>query len=145
MRALLLVAALVAVPAQGAEPRAVFVLAHPVERGQLLAPEDFETRPLAPGMAIGALAPDAAAGREASRTLFAGAVVRSTDLVAPRLVRRGEPVTISLRSGALTIATQGKALTSGGKGELVRVVATTTSRTFDGVVEGSGAVRIGAQ
>jgi flagella basal body P-ring formation protein FlgA len=59
-----------------------------------------------------------------------------------RLVRRGEPVTLRLRQGALTIATAGRSLGEGGKGERVRVVALATRRTLEGVVEGPGEVRL---
>ncbi|HEX8484309.1 flagellar basal body P-ring formation chaperone FlgA [Sphingomonas sp.] len=123
---------------------AVPVLAHMAERGTILSAADFEAQPRVPGMAAGALGADAAAGRELVRTLPAGAVVRAGDVVAPRLVRRGEPVTVTLRSGGLSIATGGRALSAGGMGDLVRVVTASTNRTLDGVVEGSGRVRIAA-
>jgi flagella basal body P-ring formation protein FlgA len=146
MRRLLLpLLALAGAPAFAADPPAsVPVLVRNVERGEILSPEDFEDQPRGSGLAIGAVGPARAAGREAVRNLTAGAVVRSSDLVAPRLVRRGEPVAINLRSGALTISTSGRALTSGGRGDMVRVVTTVTNRTIDGIVEGSGAVRITA-
>ena len=118
------------------------VLAHRVERGEVLSPADFEQQPRSSGAATGALSPADASGREAARALMPGAVVRAADLVAPRLVRRGEPVTIAWRQGGLVITTPGRALSAGGKGELVRVVAASTNRTLDAVVEGSGAVRI---
>lgn len=88
--------------------------------------------------------PKAVDGMEAARRLTAGAVVRASDVTTPRLIRRGEPVTIYVRSGGLTISTPGRALDNGGKGDLVRVVANSTSRTLDTEVEGSGAVRIAA-
>ncbi len=123
-------------------PPAVPVLVRAIGRGELLAAGDFESQPRSPGLATGALAPRDAAGREAVRNLSAGAVVRAGDVVTPRLVRRGEPVTVNLRSGGLTIATSARALGSGGMGDLVRVVTSATNRTLDAVVEGSGAVRI---
>jgi len=134
MSALLLLLA-----AAAADPAEVPVLARRVERGELLSTTDFETRP---GNQAGALTPAQASGREAARVLMAGNPVRAGDVVPPRLVRRGEPVTIAWRQGGLVITAAGRALSAGGKGELVRVVATATNRTLDGVVEGSGAVRI---
>jgi flagella basal body P-ring formation protein FlgA len=120
------------------------VLVRPVERGEILSVDDFAVQPTATGLASGALPPAAAAGREALRSLSVGSVVRAGDLIAPRLVRRGEPVTITLRAGGLAIASAGRALASGGAGDLVRVVSSATNRTLDGVVEGTGAVRIAA-
>lgn len=120
------------------------VLSHDVERGALLGAADFvlEERPLPPGPIAG---PGQILGKEATRRLAAGTLVRASDVAEPRLVRRGEPVTLSIRSGSLLIRAQGRALNDGRKGDLVRVVALPTSRTLDGIVEGSGAVRLGAE
>lgn len=121
----------------------VAVLVRPVDRGETLTVADFEKLPRAPALAMGAVSATRAAGRELVRALPAGAVVRTSDTITPRLVRRGEPVVINLRARGLLIATAGRALTAGAMGDLVRVVATATNRTFDTVVEGSGAVRLG--
>jgi len=142
MLSIILALAAAAGPATPPAPPAVPVLVRAIERGEILAASDFEAQPRSPGLATGALAPRDAAGREAVRNLSAGAVVRAGDVVTPRLVRRGEPVTVNVRSGGLTIATTARALGSGGMGDLVRVVTTATNRTLDAVVEGSGAVRI---
>lgn len=136
-------------PSAAAAPSAadtaeVAVLARPVVKGELLSAADFANEVRGASAARGALAPADAAGLEAGRNLAAGMIVRSGDLVRPRLVRRGEPVTISWRQAGLTITTSGRALGSGGTGDLVRVVAS-TNRTFDAVVEGAGAVRITAR
>ncbi len=120
------------------------VLDHAVTRGDVLAPEDFTITPLPAANARAALSAKEAAGMEARRNLAAGVAVRSGDVMPRQLVRRGEPVTIRFVSGSLTIAATGKALGSGAKGELVRVVTASTSRTIDGVVDGSGSVRIAA-
>lgn len=58
------------------------------------------------------------------------------------LVKRGEPVLIAVRSGGLTITSQGRALGSGAAGQSVRVVSTDTHRTLDAIVDGPGSVRI---
>ncbi len=121
------------------------VLARAVERGEILSSGDFTVEEKNAAQARGALEPREADGMEASRRLAAGSVVRASDITAPRMVRRGEPVTIYLRSNGLTITAAGRALSNGAKGDMVRVVADATSRTLDGVVEGSGAVRIAAR
>lgn len=118
------------------------VLDHAVEAGDLLAAGDLVEQMLAPGAARGALRPRDVVGMEAARRLVAGSVVRSSDIVRPQLVRRGEPVTISIRSGTLVITTIGRALGNGAAGASVRVVASATNRTLDGIVEGPGAVRV---
>lgn len=121
----------------------VAVLAHPVAQGTILSAEDFAYEDRALGQARGALQPTDAIGKEASRGLAPGSVVRITDVVTPRLVRRGEPVLIAYRSRGLLITTSGRALASAGSGEPVRVVAASTARTLDGVAAASGLVLVG--
>lgn len=120
----------------------VAVLARPVQRGEILSADDFVYEKRSPNMGRGAIEADAAKGMEAVRPLSPGSIVRVSDVIAPRLVRRGEPVLIAYKVGALTITTQGRALASAGAGEPVRVVATATQRTLDGFVAGNGLVRI---
>nr|WP_314463935.1 flagellar basal body P-ring formation chaperone FlgA [uncultured Novosphingobium sp.] len=144
LTALLLAPALAAAPAIPAGEAAP-VLARTVERGEVLSKADFVTAPVFPAIARNALSPAEAAGQEAVRRLNAGAPVRSTDLTPPRLVRRGEAVTISLVSGNLKISSPGRALSDGTRGEQVRVLNLATNRTLDAVAEGSGDVRITAQ
>lgn len=120
----------------------VAVLARPVQRGEILSADDFVYEKRSPNMGRGAIEAQAAKGLEAVRPLSPGSVVRVSDVITPRLVRRGEPVLIAYKVGALTITTQGRALASAGAGEPVRVVTTSTQRTLDGFVAGNGLVRI---
>lgn len=123
----------------------VSVLTHAVARGDRLAADDFGADTRSPAQGRGALPASQAAGQEATRNLAVGSIVRASDVIAPRLVRRGEPVTITVRAGSLSIATAGRALGSGGTGDLVRVVITATNRTLDGTVVASGEVRVASQ
>lgn len=120
------------------------VLGRFVDKGELLATGDFTLAPLPMGQARDALAPSDATGMEAARRLAAGSPVRRSDLVKPQLVRRGEAVSIALRSGGLSIVTEGRALSGGARGDLVRVISLATSRTLDATVDGSGSVRLSA-
>ncbi|WP_066779991.1 flagellar basal body P-ring formation chaperone FlgA [Sphingomonas sp. CCH5-D11] len=131
-----------AAPLAAAEAIDVPVLARAITRGELLDATDFSSEPRPMVQARGAIAVRDAQGKEALRNLPAGTVVKATDIASPRLVKRGEPVVIAVRQGALVITTQGKALSSGGAGDLVRVVALSTSRTLDAIVEKSGTVRV---
>lgn len=137
-----LVAATPAVAQTEAGSLEVPVLARAVARGDLLGRDDFAVETRTAAQARRALDLAEAVGKEASRPLPAGTVVRATDVTAPQLVRRGEPVTITIRSGGLAIASGGRALASAAAGEMVRVVNLSTNRTLDGVVEGPGAVRV---
>lgn len=141
MSLLVTLALIGALPAEDVQ---VAVLAHPIEKGTRLERDDFASEARAPAAARGALSAEDASGMEAARNLTAGNIVRRSDLMKPQLVRRGEPVTIRIVSGALVITASGRALNGGGQGEMVRVVTNATNRTLDGTIEGSGAVRIAA-
>jgi flagella basal body P-ring formation protein FlgA len=125
-------------------PVPVPVLARAVAKGDLIGEGDFVTQDMPAAAARGAPRVKDVAGMEAQRALMAGAIVRLSDVIRPQLVRRGEPVTIALREGGLSITTQGRALSNGASGDFVRVVSLSTNHTLDGVVEGSGAVRVSA-
>ena len=142
MMAMLFTALLVGAPVAGPAMIEAPVLIRTVEKGDLLSTTDFVVEPVTPGIARNAMRPEMAAGQEARRRLVAGAPVRSADVVRPRLVHRGEAVTITLVSGALTITTAGRALSDGGAGDSVRVVSVDTNRTLDAIVEQSGRVRL---
>ncbi|UYY59695.1 flagellar basal body P-ring formation chaperone FlgA [Sphingomonas sp. S2-65] len=136
---LLLALALLAGPAEDVQ---VAVLGHAVSRGERIEAGDFTMESRSAAAARGALGIEDAMGMEATRNLAPGMIVRRTDVMTPQLVRRGEPVTIKLASGTLVITASGRALSGGAKGDMVRVVTNSTSRTLDGMVEGSGIVRV---
>lgn len=138
---LLLALALLGGPAEDVQ---VAVLGHAVAKGERLEAGDFTMEGRTAAAARGALGIEDAMGMEATRNLAPGMVVRRTDVMTPQLVRRGEPVTIKLVSGPLVITAAGRALSGGSKGDLVRVVTNSTSRTLDGMVDGSGTVRVAA-
>lgn len=144
MRALLLLA-LPAAAAVAQPPSSLVdtpVLARTIEKGEPVTAADFTVDRRPASVARVALRPADVQGMEAARRLMGGMPVRATDLVHAQLVRRGEAVTITVRAGALSITTPGKALTGGGMGEAVRVLSSSTNRTLDAVVEASGHVRV---
>ncbi|HSX54528.1 MAG TPA: flagellar basal body P-ring formation chaperone FlgA [Sphingomonas sp.] len=118
------------------------VLVRAVEKGETLSASDFTTAALPPAAARGATRPSEAAGQEATRRLVAGSPVRAADIAAPRIVRRGEAVTIALLSGGLRITATGRALGDAGKGEMVRVLNLSTNRTLNAVADTPGQVRL---
>jgi len=121
------------------------VLERAVAKGDLLSAADFIVRVVPAGQARDAPRLQDLVGMEAARPLPPGAVVRTSDVIRPQLVRRGEPVTIVFRDGALSITAEGRALGSGAAGDFVRIVSLSTNRTLDGVVDGSGSVRVSAR
>ncbi len=143
MRRLLIAAALIG---QGAAARAepADMLVHAVPRGAILTDGDFERRDVPAAQAKFALAAAQAIGREARRMLPAGTLLRPGDIAPPTLVRRGDAVSVTLRSGAITIGAPGRVLADGGSGDVVRVVNLATGRTLDARVRAAGAVEVAA-
>ncbi|MBY9061783.1 flagellar basal body P-ring formation chaperone FlgA [Sphingomonas yunnanensis] len=129
--------------AQSVAPAAPVVLVQPVAAGAVIGADDL--RPWGAGDSPpmrGALAAANIVGRAAARRLPAGAVVREGDVRVPLVIQRGEPVTVVLRSGALTISTQGQALNAAARGEPVRVLCDSTKRTLSGRAEAPGRVAV---
>lgn len=143
---LLLVAGLAALSAEASAHAQIAtstaLLERAVVKGQLLTPADFTIGAVSPAQARSALRLQDAIGMEAARNLAAGNIVRSSDVLRPQMVRRGEQVLIILQSRALLITSTGRALGSAAAGEPVRVVATATNRTLEAIAEAPGAVRV---
>ncbi len=81
-------------------------------------------------------------GNLAKRTIAAATVITPTMLQAPRLVKRGERVSVIAESGSLQIRSVGKALSDGKSGDLVRVRAEGSQRVIDGIVVSRGVVKV---
>ncbi|MCF8496358.1 MAG: flagellar basal body P-ring formation chaperone FlgA [Alphaproteobacteria bacterium] len=81
-------------------------------------------------------------GTAAGRTLTAGLPVRSADIEAPRIVKRGDFVTMIFSSGPLSMTVQGKALEHGVKGDVIRVTNTASNKTIEAIVTASKEVAV---
>ena len=84
--------------------------------------------------------PTQAVGRVARRMLPAGAVLASTDLVAQRLIRRGDNVALVSRRGGVEVRVAGKALADAGENERVTVENLSSRRVVQGIVGSGGDV-----
>ncbi len=81
-------------------------------------------------------------GMIAKRTIPTSSVVTPHMVAAPKLVRRGERVTLVAENGTLKVRMTGKALSDGISGELVRVRADRSNRVIDGTVLSSGVIKV---
>ena len=124
----------------------VAVPARRIERGGLIEAADLEVRWLAGGLVRDDDARDSSelVGREARRILVVGRAVRTADLAEPRLVARGQAVTMVYAGGGLEITALGEALDHGSLGGVVRVMNPASRLVREAVVVGAGRVRIGA-
>lgn len=95
-----------------------------------------------------ALNPDVVLNEEAligmtpRRMVFSGQPVKINEIEAPRLIQRGEIVTMLFKEGGLSLSAKGKALEHGSKGDSIRVVNTSSNRTIQAVVTASGEVTV---
>lgn len=81
-------------------------------------------------------------GRELRRDTSEGDIIRSRDIIPPRLVTRGSLVTMRIATPFITVTAQGKAEQDGGQGDTVRVINTQSNRVVEGTVTGPGVIEI---
>ena len=84
--------------------------------------------------------PQLAVGRVARRALGAGTLLGANDLVAPRIIRRGDSVALVSRRGGVEVRVAGKALGDAGQDERVSVENLSSRRVVQGIVAASGDV-----
>ncbi|MNN01963.1 flagellar basal body P-ring biosynthesis protein FlgA [compost metagenome] len=87
-------------------------------------------------------APEAAIGQVARRALSAGSLLSATDLVAPRIVRRGDNVALVARRGGVEVRVAGRALGDAGAGERVSVENLSSRRVMQGIAAPGGDVLV---
>ena len=122
----------------------VLISRHPLTRGTPLQDSDFERveRNLA-DLPYGYYTDsEALLGMLAKRTIAAATVMTPQMLQAPKLIRRGERVTLVAETRTLKIRTIGKALSDGKAGELVRIQSEGSNKVINGVVVSQGVVKV---
>ena len=93
-----------------------------VERGQLVRASDIEIRDQEGNLSSQSLVDlDRAIGKEAIRTLRPESVVRESDLRAPWQIRKGETVSVVVRTGGIAVGTRAIAKQNGAMGDLISV------------------------
>ena len=94
----------------------------PIEAGSLIRRSDVEMRPFAGVVSSQSVTSiDAAVGMEARRPIRADAMLSASNLRKPRLVNRGETVSVFARVGGVTVRKLAIAKQDGGLGDLVQV------------------------
>lgn len=115
------------------------VAAHAIRARSIIMPEDLA---VLDQYTIGGIV-DAAdiIGQEARVNLYAGRVIRVSEIGPPAILKRNQLVIMVYHIGLLSISAEGRVLDRAGVGELVRVMnldsrLTVTGRVlFDGTVE----------
>lgn len=81
-------------------------------------------------------------GKGLRRAIKAGEVIQQGVLATLPVVRRGELVTLTVRSGALVLSANGAALDNGGLGETIRVRNSSSQKEVLGRITGPGKVDV---
>jgi len=132
------------VPVRQRRSQQVVVLSRTVAAGETLAMDALSTSQRdASRVAVAALSnPAQAVGQVARRTLPAGTVLDAGDLVAPRIVRRGDQVSLLSRRGGVEVRVAGRALGDAGVDERVSVENLSSRRILQGRVIPGGDVLV---
>lgn len=69
-------------------------------------------------------------GRELAKSMSAGDIVRSNDILSPVCAKKGDMIWVECRSGALTVRLAVTALEGGRQGDLIKVVNQPTQKVF---------------
>lgn len=79
-------------------------------------------------------------GRQTRATIYEGRQIDPATLVTPTLIDRNQIVTISYVNAALRIDAEGRALSAGSAGEIIRVMNNSSRITVSGRVAADGTV-----
>lgn len=117
-----------------------------IARGERVRAADLaiERRPKAEVGADAVAATADAIGRAARQALHQGVPLRRADLMKPETVKRDDNVTLIYEVPGISLTTRGKALESGGDGDLINVLNVQSKRTLQGVIVGPGRVDLAA-
>ena len=112
-----------------------------IQRGAIITAADVHIAPLpieyrARGIEMIYESVSDVIGREAGARLKPGDVATDANCLPPRMVRRGEVVTVSAGRGPITVRTQAKAMREGRLGEIITVQTIDTRRPFQARVVG---------
>lgn len=130
------------VPVRVRRSQTVLVLSRGVAAGQVITADAFVAESRDTSRIVGAAVADPAQaiGQVARRTLSAGSVLSAGDLVAPRLIRRGDNVALVSRRGGVEVRMAGKALGDAGENERVMVENLSSRRVIQGIVGAGGEI-----
>jgi flagella basal body P-ring formation protein FlgA len=116
------------------------VATHTIRAQSVVAAEDFA---VVDADIPGALAdPAAAIGLEAKVTIYAGRPITANDVGPAALVERNQTVSLIYRSGGLSILTEGRALSRGVAGDVIKVMNLSSRMTVSGTIGLDGTVSV---
>ena len=120
------------------------VLTQPLNRSELINHGDVTLKSLQieGGLRGVIIDRDHLVGKVAVRNLMAGQPLRQSDVKAPKLISRGQSVTITSKAGGLTVTMKGRALGNARAGDRVWVQNQSSNKRVEGEVTPEGDVLI---
>ena len=103
-----------------------------------------ETRPEYPPSAATISSSEEAVGKWPRTTIHTGTSIRAAMLENPKVVLRGDTVTVEVFNGAAHLELQGLAEASGAVGETIAILNPDSHKQFTARVEGKGRVSVGS-
>ncbi|MGB7269585.1 MAG: flagellar basal body P-ring formation chaperone FlgA [Albidovulum sp.] len=85
---------------------------------------------------------DTVVGLETRVAIYQGRPIFPQDLGPPAVVERNQAITLSYRSGIITILAEGRALGRGGVGDRIRVMNMTSRSTVIGLIRADGSISV---
>lgn len=120
----------------------VVVLAHPVERGELITPQHLtiERKDVSSLREDFATQADEIENKQAARHLDVGTILSSRHAIIPKIIKRGDKVIITSAKPGFTIQMNGQAMTEGSKGQQIKVKNDNSGRIISATVIEPGQV-----
>ena len=136
----------VALAGRAVETMAVPVLNRPIDRRAVIRASDITIARIEKRRVPGSTVIDTheVIDMAAKRPLRAGEVIATADIEPPRLILRGDLVTLQYTRPGLALSARGRALGDGAKGDIVSVLNEQSKRTIQGVVTAAGTVAVTA-
>ncbi len=75
-------------------------------------------------------------GKTPRRYIGAMRNIQLTDVVSPKIVKKGERVSVSIKKGALNLSIVGKALTDGALGDVIKIVNLSSNKVIEAKIIG---------
>lgn len=122
----------------------VIVAAKSLSRGDLLTRSDFKRVKYDMSKLPAGYIEDPAygLGMELKRRLSIGVPLTASMLRKPKIIERGQQVSIVARAGSMEVRMSGKALANGAVGERIRVLNVKSKKKLEGTIMPSGEIRV---
>jgi flagella basal body P-ring formation protein FlgA len=132
------------VPVTVAVYKDVIVITKPLPRGTILEQENMRVMKYDMSQLPAGYVEDQqdAVGMELTRRLASDTPLTTNLIRKPKIIKRGQQVSIIARSGGMEVRMMGKALEHGAVGERIRVQNLRSKKKVEGTVTPSGDVRV---